>query len=380
MFIDGTKLEANANKHSYVWKKSLEYYEEAMMGRAKALVDEINRTMGSGLALRAGNEIIDLSNVLVYVCGLKGEVDEKTLGKWKKELIGYQNRAVGYDEKKQMLGGRNSCSKTDKDATFMRMKDESLKAGYNAQIAVEGEYVVGAEILQCANDQPALKPLVKTMKERRGSNPKAVTTDAGYESEENYVFLEEQGIKAYIKPSNREVSKTGKFKKDISKRENMAYNSEKDEYTCANKKVLRVIGTGTRTSTSGYKAEMTIYECESCEGCPVKEQCTKAKGNRQMEVSKLLLKKREASLANISGEEGIVFRVNRSIQVEGAFGVEKEDWGFRRFKRRGKTGVKTEFLLLCFGYNINKMHNKIQGGRIGVSLHPVKPKKPAAAA
>jgi len=108
------------------------------------------------------------------------------------------------------------------------------------------------------------------------------------------------------------------------------------------------VGKTTRTSKSGYKSNITLYECESCEGCSLKKQCTKAAGNKKLSTSKLFLEKRAESLHNITTPEGILLRINRSIQVEGAFGVLKEDHGFRRFVMRGKKNVETEFLLLSF--------------------------------
>ena len=194
--------------------------------------------------------------------------------------------------------------------------------------------------------------------------------DAGYESEENYVYLDKNEQNTFIKPQAYEGMKKASFKKNISKRENMDYNEKDDEYTCHNKKILRPTGTITRKSKSGYKSEVTIYECESCDDCQYKPKCTKAAGNRKMQVSKLFIEKRYKSLTNITIPEGILLRLNRSIQVEGAFGVMKEDYGFRRFLTRGKNNVKIEFTLLGFGYNINKLHNKIQNDRCGLFLHP----------
>ncbi|MBC8061356.1 MAG: transposase, partial [Clostridiaceae bacterium] len=162
------------------------------------------------------------------------------------------------------------------------------------------------------------------------------------------------------------------FKNIISKRENMAYDEEKDEYTCHNNKKLKPVGKTNRKSKSGYESEITVYECEDCNQCQHKSKCTKAKGNKRMNVSKNFIKKRLKSLENITSSEGILLRTNRSIQVEGAFGVLKEDHGFRRFLTRGKENVKTEFTLLCFGYNINKFHNKIQQDRRGSLLHEKK--------
>lgn len=117
---------------------------------------------------------------------------------------------------------------------------------------------------------------------------------------------------------------------------------------------------------------MTVYECEGCCECAYKEKCTKAKGNKRLYVSKNFIAKRQESYKNIISETGIKCRMNRSIQVEGAFGVLKSDYEFQRFLLRGKTKVKLEFLLLCLGYNINKLHAKIQNERTGNYLFEVK--------
>ncbi len=111
------------------------------------------------------------------------------------------------------------------------------------------------------------------------------------------------------------------------------------------------------------------HECEDCEGCPLKSKCTKAMGNKRLEVSKHFVELRQKSFANITSPQGILFRMNRSIQVEGAFGVIKEDYGFRRFLLRGQKNEKIEFHLLSIGYNINKLHNKIQNNRCGQLIH-----------
>jgi len=180
------------------------------------------------------------------------------------------------------------------------------------------------------------------------------------------------GIDCYIKPQSYEQQKKRSYKNNIGKRENMDYNPETDEYTCHNDKKLKPIYTFKKKSATGYVSEVTVYECESCESCPHKEKCTKAKGNRRMEVSKTFVAHRQKSFENITTETGTKLRVNRSIQSEGAFGVLKEDRQFDRFLTRGKQNVKTELLLLCFGYNVNKLHTKIQNERWGKDLHELK--------
>ena len=259
----------------------------------------------------------------------------------------------------------------------MHMKDDhmrnaQLKPGYNVQIAVDSEYIVAADIFQDRNDVWTLVPFLKDMETKLGFRYPSVTADSGYESEEAYEYLSEAGQKPYIKPQTYEKWKKRSFKKDISKRENMRYDEAADTCTCHGEKKLRVVAVRKQKSKSGYQSEVTIYECEECSGCPYKERCTKARGNKRLYLSKNFLKKRQESYENILSERGIQYRMNRSIQVEGAFGVLKNDYEFQRFLLRGKTKVKLEILLLCLGYNLNKLHTKIQNERTGSHLFEVK--------
>lgn len=213
-------------------------------------------------------------------------------------------------------------------------------------------------------------PFLKTMEENLGFRYPSVTADFGYESEEAYTYLRSVKQKPYIKPQTYEKWKKRSFKQDISKRENMGYDEKTDTYTCHAGKALTALFVKKQKSKSGYESEVTVYECENCRGCPYKEKCTRAKGNKRLYISKSFLEKRQESYGNILSETGIKYRMNRSIQVEGAFGVLKNDYGLQRFLLRGKTKVKLKILLLCMGYNINKLHAKIQKERTGSYLFP----------
>jgi transposase len=377
-FIDGTQIEAQANQYTAVWGKNVDRYEKGQREKVVGILLALDTDWGTTYALREESIIGTAREVREEIneCLKSGEYGEEisrgTLKEYRKTLLEGIKKLERYQKQRETMGERNSFSKTDPDATFMRMKDGTLKAAYNVQIAVEGEYISGAGIFANPNDGVNLKPFLERMKEMLGKIYQKITVDAGYESEENYAYLEENHQQAYIKPRDYRIRKTRAFKRDISKRENMIYEKEKDEYICANNKRLMNIGTEKRISKSGYESEITIYESEDCEGCPYREKCTKSETNRQMRVSKKLLEYRERSEENIRSEEGKLLRVNRSIQVEGAFGVEKEDHHFRRFLTRGKAGVEGELWLLCFGYNINKLHHKIQQQRCGTSLHPLK--------
>jgi transposase len=371
-FVDGTKLEANANKYTFVWRKSTTKYETRLLAKLDKLMPELCSKHGV-LSESPEGLLYDLENRMtvpfVYGRGRRKSELQRDIEQLRELLI----RKEKYEKYQSTFKGRNSFSKTDPDATFMRMKDDhmrnsQLKPGYNVQLAVEGEYIVGADISSERSDQLALKPLLKRMEDKLGVMYADVTADAGYESEENYTHFEEKEQTCYIKPQNYERSKTRKFKNDMKLRENMQYDADKDEYTCQYGRKLRAVYTGTRKSVSGFEAEITYYECEDCSDCPFKKTCTRAKGNRKMQLSKKFLRQREESRARITSEIGTLLRMNRSIQAEGAFRIIKQDYGFRQFLLRGKKKVYTEILIITMGYNVNKLHNKIQKKRTGQQL------------
>ena len=387
VFIDGTKLEACANKYTFVWKKSVGKWETKMFQKVQEAVALLNQEYLQSFSVTEGTRTQDLQKICRFLeqsCKEQHTVFVHGRGKRKsrnqKYLELFQRfleRQTIYDWHTASFRGRNNYCKTDPDATFMHMKDDhmrnaQLKPGYNVQIAVDSEYIVATDIFQDRNDVWTLVPFLKRMEEKLGFRYPSVTADSGYESEEGYRYLRDQKQKPYIKPQTYEKWKKRSFKKDISKRENMGYDERTDTYTCHAGKKLRPIFLKKQTSKSGYESEVTVYECEDCTDCPYKEKCTKAKGNKRLYVSKSFLEKRQESYENILSETGLLYRMNRSIQVEGAFGVLKNDYEFQRFLLRGKTKVKLEILLLSMGYNLNKLHAKIQNDRTGNHLFPVK--------
>ena len=372
LFVDGTKIEANANKYSFVWKKSTNKYELRLLEKLEALLSGLSSKYGV-LANTPESMLCSLeSRVTVpFVYGRgrrKSELqrDIETL----RELLARKAKYAGYQD---TFNGRNSFSKTDPDATFMRMKDDhmrnaQLKPGYNVTLGVEGEYITGLYVSSERSDQLTMIPLLDEMESHLGVQYKDVTGDAGFESEEIYTYFENKEQTCYIKPQNYERSKTRKFKSNMSLRENMPYDAEKDEYTCQYGKKLRAVYVGKKKAKSGFESEVTFYECEDCSDCPHKKNCTRAKGNRKMQVSKNFLRQRKESRMRIASEQGILLRMNRSIQAEGAFGVLKQDMGFRQFLLRSNPKVKIELILMAMGFNINKYHNKIQKNRTGRQL------------
>jgi len=373
LFVDGTKIEANANKYTFVWKKSVGKHQARLETKLSGFLSDLMSRYGWVDECAPSDAYARLSALRAEPF-VHGRGKRKTqLQRDMEQLFEMMTRQDKYERYNETFKGRNSFSKTDPDATFMHMKDDhmrnaQLKPGYNVQLAVEGEYITGVDISSERNDQLTLIPLLNQMETYIGRRYDDVTCDAGYESEENYTYFEKKEQSCYIKPQNYERSKKRKFKRNMHLRENMPYDAQTDEYTCPNGKKLRAVYTGKRVSKSGFESEITYYECESCEGCPLKKSCTRAKGNRKMQLSKAFLRQREQSLQNITSEKGILLRMNRSIQAEGAFGIIKQDYGFRQFLLRGNKKVRTEMLLMAFGFNINKLHHKIQQNRSGLQL------------
>ena len=387
VFIDGTKLEACANKYTFVWRKSVSKWEEKMSEKIADAIQMLNYEYMQSFSFSKENKTGDLQKIMDYldnyvqenaVSFVYGRGKRKSMHQRCHEMFRrFLDRQMLYDLHHSRFGNRNSYSKTDVDATFMHMKDDhmrnaQLKPGYNVQIGVDSEYIVGADIFSDRNDAWTLIPFLQEMERNTGFRYPSVTADSGYESEEAYAYLKKQEQAAFIKPQTYEKWKKKSFKQDISKRENMAYDKESDAYTCHAGKILLPVCTKKQKSRNGYETEVTVYECSDCNGCPCKEKCTKAKGNKRLYVSKNFIKLRQDSYENIMSETGIKYRMNRSIQVEGVFGVLKNDYNFQRFLLRGKTNVKIEFLLLSLGYNINKLHTKIQNERLKSYLFPVK--------
>lgn len=395
IFIDGTKLEAAANKYTFVWKKAITKNQQKLMDKIPMFFQEIENLFG--IKIIYGNLIKQHHLKKLWKKMKKVQADEGILfvhgiGKRKsllqkklEQLAEYRERLKKYNKYLHIAGKRNSFSKTDHDATFMRMKEDAMKNGqlkpaYNIQFGVDSEYVVWITAGPQPTDTTTLIPFLESLKKSVGHVYPNVVADSGYESEENYLYLEKNEQLAYIKPSNYEQSKTRKYITDIGRRENMLYDTESDSYLCSNQK--KIIKTGTRKTKSktGYTSEKTFYTCDECNGCPLKTKCIKGNNSKlpleerskNFEVSKIFQQKREETQKRIRTEEGKMLRMNRSIQAEGAFAEVKANMDFRRFLCRGKQNVLAESILLGLAHNVNKLHNKIRSGRCGSHLHPLK--------
>jgi len=386
VFLDGTKLEANANRYTFVWKKTTQKKEDKLQEKMKEELPKLASQFGLRFYVGEKIRVKELKKLRKRLYALKGD-EEFVQGKGKRKsplqkaietVENYLARLKQYNDYNHSFGERNSFSKTDRDATFMRMKEDHMKNGqlkpaYNVTLAVDAEYIVGIMASQERSDMGTFIPMMEKLRPLGYTKPVA---DAGFESEENYTWCEENGQLAFIKPANHDQEKTKKYKSDIGKRENMIYDAENDTYICHAGYRLQATYEKKSKSKAGYPLVTTVYSCTQCAGCPHKTKCIKGASktpleerNKNLYVSKNFQRQRQEMESRINTEEGILLRINRSIQVEGAFGILKQDMGFRRFLLRGQAKVQTELFLLAMAFNINKLHNKIQTNRCGAHLH-----------
>lgn len=379
VFVDGSKLEANANKYSFVWRKATNKYEARLQEQVRQWLSEDFADIELPSSLTA---VFLFELAEEWRASLRNEGVDFVQGKGKhkdprqrslERLEDYAKRQARYETQQSIFRGRNSFSKTDPDATFMHLKDDhmrnsQLKPAYNLQVAVESEYIVGLDLSSERSDMYTLKPLLERLKQQYQVWPQKLVCDAGYESEENYSFLEEKNIKAFIKPSNYVYSKTRKFKNEMAFRQALVYQEKQDAYVCKNGRTLHFSHYKTNVRPSGFSSQIKIYTCESCDACPYISRCYKGKYNKSIQVNERFDAYRERSLSNVTSDEGVILRVNRSIQAEGVFASLKWNMGFKRYLLRGERNVRSESLLLALAFNLKKLHYRIEKGRIGKPL------------
>ena len=443
LYIDGTKIEANANRYTFVWRGTINYHLVQLLDSLDALYAEYNafiiknhyqkkyelgeaRMFVIGGIDRVRNiieknrkrkltkhkkipnniqieidgcspkEVLKLQENLVHIAKEENILFETGKGKKKPEiqrlyeaLEKCQQQLMNYKECYEIMGkDRNSYSKTDIEATFMRMKEDhmlngQLKPAYNVQIAVENYFIIHCSASNDRTDYNTLIPLLKRHNQMFGTCLEEVTADSGYCSEKNLLYLKENGIKSYIKLQDHEKRKTRAYKEDIGKYYNMQVKIHEDElyYICHDGRELRYVKTETKQQ-EGYKQKIEIYSCKDCSGCEHKARCLyryneekDAGKNKTVKINDQWEKLKEETNRNIQSEKGILNREIRSIQTEGAFGDIKENEDFRRFNHRSAEKVYNEFLLYAMGRNIMKYHRFMQG-----KIEEYKPKREQPAA
>lgn len=371
-FLDGTKIEANANKYTFVWRKSTEKYDknldekfqQIVLGIEQVMKDDEEAEQKPDLEEKLEETPITSEKIAETVKKLEERLEKepknKPLKKAKrlleKDLL---PRKQKYEEQKTTFGDRNSFSKTDTDATFMRMKDDhmkngQLKPGYNVQIGTENQFIVGFSVHQRAGDPGCMIPHLEILEKHHRPKPKSIIADSGYGSEENYAHCEKEKIEALIKYNTFDKEQTKAWKEQIGRVENMTYDEELDEWICLNGKRLIFQYESRRKSDNGYDSVKRTYRCTECIKCPFRASCAKGNDTKTVKVSMENQKQRKEVRERLSTEEGDQKYRKRKIDVEPVFGQIKYNQEFTRFTLRGLSKNTTDWGLICVAHNLKK--------------------------
>jgi transposase len=364
-YIDGTKIESASNKYTFVWRGSVEKNKVKLEEKIRRVLSDIDQQIQQDSQEANQEEItqkID-SNVLREKLSQINHKLKDSPKSTQKQIQQLQNehlpRLEKYQQQLQTLGNRNSFSKTDEDATFMRMKEDAMKNGqlkpaYNPQISTENQYITHFSIHQKPTDTTTLPAHLEGFKQKYNKQSKQVIADAGYGSEENYELLEKEGIEAFVKFSYFHKEQKRAFKNDPFGIQNLFYNPEKDFYVCTMGQRMEKIANTTRTSSNGYVSNISVYQAQNCKGCPLRGMCHQAKTNRRMEVNHRLNELKEKARQLLLSPQGIEQRSKRPVEVEAVFGQLKSNNKFNRFTLRGLDKVNIEFGLMALGHNFRK--------------------------
>ena len=368
-YIDGTKLEAAANKYTFVWRGSVEKNKVKLEEKIKSVIQDIesqtqedDRTISKAELPQAIDSKLIKEKLSQLNARLK-EPDKKT----KKKLAELQQeclpRLEKYENQLETLENRNSYSKTDTDATFMRMKEDHMKNGqlkpaYNPQISTENQVITHYSIHQTPGDTTTLIHHLESFEQLYSKQSQTVVADAGYGSEENYEFMEQNGIEGFVKYNYFHMEQKRSIKKNIFLPQNLYYNREQDYFVCPMGQHLTKKGVGTRTSDNGYVSNVIYYQALNCSGCPLRGQCHKAKGNRILEVNFRLKELKQKAKEKLMSETGLYHRSRRPIEPEAVFGQLKSNNKFNRFTLKGLIKVNVEFGLMAIGHNLRKLAAK----------------------
>jgi len=375
-FLDGTKIEANAGKYSWVWGKSTKRHKENLkkkvaehLAAIEVLEQEERDEFGSNDLPEMGNgKEIDGEAIREAAAKIDKRLSQnpkdKELRKAKKAIEkDYLPRMAKYEKQEEILQTRRSYSKTDADATFMRMKEDhmkngQLKPGYNVQLGTEEQFVIGFSIHQRPGDTSCMKAHLEGVKERMGRLPDTVTADAGYGSEENYEYLEAEEVEHYVKYNTYHKEKSKKWRQDPTKVQNWYYDDDNDEYICGMCRRLVFLYEKQQRSDNGYKSVVRVYECEGCDDCACRARCVKGGkpgADRRIYINRRLNELKKIAKENPDSEKGKEMRSRWPVEVESVFGDIKGNFGVRRFLLRGLEKVKIEWGLYATLHNMRKL-------------------------
>ena len=284
-YIDGTKIESAANKYTFVWRRSTETNKAKLEKNVRAVLEQAERALEmeqkeseTEQRLTAKEMEQRTERILEKMKEKEGAMDKdlrKAVAKVAKESVG---KMLEYERKLDILGERNSYSKTDPDATFMRMKEDAMnngqtKPGYNVQISTENQYITNYGIYWRPNDQGTLIPFMTSFSDRYGVQSEKVVADAGYGSEQNYAWLEDNRIEAFVKYNMFHAEDKRKYRDDPFLVQNLHYNEEEDYYVCPMGQHMEHIGDVKSKSDLGYVSTISRYRAHNCTGCPLRCRC-----------------------------------------------------------------------------------------------------------
>jgi transposase len=371
LYVDGTKVEANANRYTFVWGKSIKTNREKIRQQLKDLWDYAKNVAASEMdddTDPSKFEKIDAEKVKQTIEAINEAVkeSEEELPKKVQQKLAYGAKnwpgaLDKYEAQEQIMGeGRASYSKTDTDATFMRMKDDhmgngQLKPAYNLQISTNNQYVTSYSIHQKTTDTNTLIAHMEQHTQLYGEVPQSVTADAGYGSEQNYQWLEDKQVESYVKHNqfDRKQHKVTQDKSPFSA-DKLYYNQQGDYYICPMGQPMEAVSTYKSTTSNGYVQQIKKYRAKNCEGCPLRGVCHKSKENRVIEINHNLNRLKAKAEDRLKSQTGIEKRKRRCYDVEPVFANIKNNHGFKRFMLRGIHKVTVETGLLAMAHNLRK--------------------------
>lgn len=309
----------------------------------------------------------------------------RKLRKLLRELKAYLDKLITNTEHLRILGNRNSYSRTDPSATAMRMKEDERepgrpRPGHSVQITTSNQYITHVGLFPNPTDTLTLIPFLRSFEALFGALPETLVADAGYGSEENYRFLEESGVAAYVPyPLFRRETRP-RYQPDPFHPDSLPFNEAEDAYTCPMGQPMKRVGTSPRTTANGYRSESAVYQAQGCEGCPIRERCCPGAGNRTIKVNHRLKGYKEKAKERLTSEEGETLRRKRSVEPESAFGQIKHNMGYRRFRHFGLERATMDMILMAFGANIRRLcSDRARERKKGKSGPPGGPESPAPA-
>lgn len=370
VYLDGTKLEANANKYSFVWRKSIINRKAKMLHELEQIWKYVESMTASELKdtspIQYGEinpdvlaATVNSLNEALSKLPPEVEVDKKKLKRLRDISNHWPEQLSKYSHQLELMGNRNSYSKTDIDATFMRMKDDNmgngqLKAGYNFQISTNNQMILNYSVHQTPGDTSTFIIHLEDYYNNYGISPTSVTADAGYGSEENYQYLEGEYIDGFVKYNTYHKETLGKDN-HINNPEKYHYNSELDCYYCPIGQQMRRIKEGQRRTDRGFIQNVVYYQAQNCSRCPLNGACHKSQGNRIIEVNYNGRRLRKKAKDKLLSDEGKAKSKRRSIEPETVFGNIKQNKRFTRFYLRGIDKVDVELGLLSIAHNLGKL-------------------------